>query len=118
MASNTAAGGFWEIIRNRYNATEITWECKNYEDLEPSDFNQAGSYMTQEAGRFSVIVFRGTIEKHYYEHIKRVGADKGGGVILLLTDKDLQVFIRQTKASKSREEHIQDRYSTIVRAIS
>ncbi len=117
MATNTATGGYWERLRLRYHAIEIPWECKNYEDLESSDFRQAGAYMTQETGRFSIIVFRGDIRKHYYEHIKSVAADKGGGVILLLNDKDLQVFMRQAKASKLSDQHLQERHSNIVRAM-
>ncbi len=58
------------------------------------------------------------VEKHYYDHIKRVAADKNGGVVLLLNDKDIRVFLRQARASKSREDHIQDRYSATSRAIS
>jgi hypothetical protein len=118
MASNVAPTGFWEMIRVRYQAMEIIWECKNYAELAPEDFRQVSAYMTKETGRFSVIVFRGEFEKHYYEHIKRAGDDKNGGVILLLTERDLLVFIRQAKASKSREEHIQARYTATVRAIS
>jgi hypothetical protein len=117
MATNTATSGYWEMVRLRYHAIEIPWECKNYEHLEPNDFRQAGSYMTQETGRFSIIVFRGNLSKHYYEHIKSVAADKAGGVILLLNDKDLQVFLRQAKANKLRDQHLQERHSTIVRAM-
>ncbi|MGB8480928.1 MAG: hypothetical protein WCE63_19155 [Acidobacteriaceae bacterium] len=33
IASNRATVGFWEIIRQKYAATQVLWECKNYEDL-------------------------------------------------------------------------------------
>src|SRR5207302_957725 len=69
IASNRASSGFWEMIRQRYHATQVIWECKNYEDLGADDFHQASYYMTQEIGRFSLIVFRGEIKKHYYHHV-------------------------------------------------
>lgn len=40
IAANRAPSGFWEIIRLRYGATQIIWECKNYNDLSADDFHQ------------------------------------------------------------------------------
>ena len=34
IAANVATQGFWEIIRQRYKAVQVIWECKNYENLE------------------------------------------------------------------------------------
>ena len=34
-----AAGGFWEAMRHRYNATSVIWECKNYAVLSADDFH-------------------------------------------------------------------------------
>jgi len=118
IAANRASSGFWEMVRHRYHATQIIWECKNFADLDPDAFRQAGSYMTQEIGRFAVLSFRGKIKNHYYDHIRRVAADKDGGIILLLTDQDLNVFIRQARNGKIKEDHIQEIYDRTVRQIS
>jgi hypothetical protein len=105
------------LIRLRYEATQIIWECKNYDDLDAAAFHQASYYMTRAIGRFVVIVFRGETKKHHYEHIKRIATDKNGAV-LLLSDKDLAVFVRQAMKGKAREDHIRERYDYTIRAIS
>jgi hypothetical protein len=118
IAANTASSGFWETIRLRYQATQIVWECKNYQDLDASDFQQAAYYMTKEIGRFVVVAYRGESKPHYFQHIKRVAAEKDGGVILLLGERDLAVFLRQALNGKNREDHIREIYDKTVRLIS
>jgi hypothetical protein len=118
IAANHAPDGFWELVRVRYSATQIIWECKNYSDLSADDFQQASYYMTEPIGKFIVIAFRGTeIKKSYYEHIKRIAADKKG-IILLVGEKDLDIFIRRTINGKLLEGHLQELYDKIVREIS
>ena len=117
VASNRGQFGFWEMIRSRYKATQIIFECKNYSDLSSSDFQQASYYMTDAAGKFVVIAFRGEIKKHYFEHIKRA-MNNNGGMILLLNDKDLNVFMRQARNGVVKDDHIMDRYDHTVRSIS
>lgn len=116
IASNVAHSGFWEMVRLRYDATQVIWECKNYEDLAADDFHQAAYYMSGAAGRFVVIVFRGQSERRYYEHIKRIA--ETDGFVLLLTERDIRVFIRQARNGKLKESHIRDIYDSIVREIS
>jgi len=118
IVANSASAGFWEAIRVRYQATQIVWECKNYEDLEASDFQQAAYYMTKEIGRFVVMVFRGEAKPHYFQHLKRISSEKDGGVVLLLGERDMAVFLRQALNGKNREEHIREIYDKTVRLIS
>lgn len=119
IAANRANNGFWEMVRQRYHATQIVWECKNYVDLSATDFHQASYYMTKEIGHFVVITFRGEeTKKQYYQHIKRVANEKEGGIILLLNERDLNVFLRQAINGKVKEDHINDIYDRIVREIS
>lgn len=118
IAANRASIGFWEMIRHRYQATQIIWECKNFEDLDAAAFQQSSYYMTKEIGRFVVVCFRGKVEKHYYQHIKRIAGEKEGGIVLLLTDRDLMVFLRQARNGKAKEDHIRDIYDRTVREIS
>lgn len=117
IAANRGTSGFWEMIRQRYDATQVIWECKNYEDLGADDFHQAAYYMSAAGGKFVIIVFRGEIKKHHYEHVKRIVASSDG-MVMLLNDKDLQVFIRQAINGKVRDDHLQDRYDAVVRAVS
>jgi hypothetical protein len=118
IAANTAVIGFWEMLRHRYNATQVIWECKNYRDLSSSDFHQFAYYMTREVGRLVVVSFRGDIKNTYYHHIRRISNDKNGAMVLLLTDADMLVFMRQAVSGKSKEDHIQTIYDRTTREIS
>ncbi len=119
VTSNRADSGFWQIIRQRYGATQVIWECKNYAELGADVFHQCLYYMTKQIGRFGVLCFRGAeIKNSYYGHLKRVAEQTEGGILLPLTDRDLEVFIRQAINGKTKEDHIQGIYDTIVRKIS
>lgn len=116
VAANRASAGFWEMMRVRYNATQVTWECKNYDTLSAEDFHQASYYMSEAGGRFSVMVFRGDVRESDYRHLLRVSRDDG--MILLLGERDLKVFLRQAKNGKIKEDHIQNLYDNAVRRVS
>lgn len=118
IASNRAATGFWSMVFHKYDATQVIWECKNYADLESDDFQQISYYLNNVVGRFGIIAFNGdTVQKHYYQHIKRIASDKQG-LVLLLTNRDLQVFVRQARNGKFTENHILDNFDRTVRLIS
>jgi hypothetical protein len=118
VASNRAQNGFWETVRIRYGATQVVWECKNYDDLKADDFHQSAYYMDDAIGRFVVLAFRGReISPAAYGHIRRVMQDRSG-LVLVLTERDLRTFVRQAKNGKLKEDHIQDRYDAILRKIS
>jgi hypothetical protein len=118
IAANRASEGFWEVVRQKYGATQIIFECKNYENLEASDFHQILYYMNDTIGQFAVLVFRGEeIKKHYYEHIRRIATDKKG-MVLLLIDRDIDVLLRQAINGKSSEGHLQENFDRTVREVS
>ncbi|MFJ6464716.1 P-loop ATPase, Sll1717 family [Streptomyces sp. NPDC091387] len=117
VAANRASSGFWESVRVRYNAVQIIWECKNYGDLSADDFHQLSYYMNDVGGRFVVLVFRGEIKNSYYAHLQRI-VTHSKGFVLPLNEKDLFIFLRQAKNGKIKEDHIQDRYDSVVRRLS
>lgn len=116
IASNRAQTGFWSVMRQRYDATQVIWECKNYPDLKSSDFHQVAYYATKAIGRLVVIAFRGEVQQSYYAHIRRIVADNNG-MVLLLGIRDLKTFVRQNRNGKITEDHIQDRYDLVARKI-
>ncbi|MDW3688459.1 hypothetical protein RA280_43410 [Cupriavidus sp. CV2] len=119
VASNRAASGFWEVVRTKHGATQVVWECKNYTDLGADDFHQVSYYFSQAFGRFGIIVFRGTeVKESYSRHISNVANKNQAGQIILLTQRDLEVFLRQAINGVFKETHIQDRYDHFVRQIS
>ena len=92
IAGNHSSSGFWELVRQKYGATQVIWECKNYGELRADDFHQAAYYMTEAIGRFVVVAYRGREKKKFYfEHIRRIATDKTG-IVLLLDERDLDVF--------------------------
>lgn len=119
ISSNRASGGFWSVIREKYGATQVVWECKNYDQLTADDFHQVSYYMSNTFGRFGVIAFRGDeIKDSYYRHISNVVNKNQAGMILLLTQRDIEVFLRQAIKGVFKESHIQDRFDEFVRQVS
>jgi hypothetical protein len=118
IAANHAQEGFWELIRQKYGATQIIFECKNYSDLQARDFHQVSYYMNETIGRFGVIVYRGKdLKRHYHDHIKRIASERNG-IVLLFGEWDLNVFIRQATNGKSNQSHLQEIYDRTVREAS
>lgn len=118
VASNRAASGFWEVMRTKYGATQVVWECKNYDELSADDFHQVSYYFSNSFGRLGFIVFRGEVKGSYFRHLSNVANKNQSGQIVLLTQKDLEVFLRQALNGVYKESHIQDRYDFCVRSIS
>lgn len=119
ISSNRASGGFWEVVRNKYGATQVVWECKNYEELTAADFHQVQYYFSEAFGRFGIIAFRGTeIKESYYRHLSNVINKNGSGLIMLVTQRDLEVFLRQAINGVFKESHIQDKFDNLIRSIS
>lgn len=119
IASNRASGGFWEMIRNKYGATQVIWECKNYDELKADDFHQLNYYLNDTFGKFGIIVFRGEeIKDSYLRHISNIANKNQTGLVVVLTQKDMEVFLRQSIKGAFKESHIQDRHDYFVRRIS
>jgi len=70
MASNYSSIPFWEMLRTKYGATQIIFECKNYKDLSADDFHQASYYMNDAIGRMAIVIHRGVadLKKGYRTH--------------------------------------------------
>jgi hypothetical protein len=114
VCANTAPSGFWEMIRMRYQATQVIWECKNYDNLHADDFHQANYYMGKATGRCVVVAFRGEATGANVKHVNDI--INKDGIVIPLGEKDLKVFIRQAIKGKARESHIQGIFDRIVRS--
>jgi hypothetical protein len=119
ITANHSTIQFWEMLRQKYGATQIIFECKNYKDLSADDFHQASYYMNDVIGRVAFLVHRGgpELKKTYLEHIRRISTDKRG-IVLVLGERDLEVFLRQALNGKKSEGHLQDVFDRVVREIS
>jgi hypothetical protein len=107
------------MVRQQYDATQVIWECKNYRELGAEDFHQISYYMNPVIGRLAIVAYRGgpEIKKTYFEHIRRISVDKKG-MVLLIGERDIEVFLRQALNGKKSEGHLQDLFDRTVREIS
>lgn len=119
IAANYSGIPFWEMLRHKYGATQIICECKNYKDLSADDFHQASYYMNDTIGRVALLIHRGgpEIKRSYLEHMRRISTDKHG-IVLVLGERDLEVFLRQGLNGKKSEGHLQDTFDRTIRDIS
>jgi hypothetical protein len=119
IAANHTTIDFWQMVRQQYGATQIIWECKNYENLGADDFHQTAYYMNSGIGRFVILAYRGgpEITKSVFEHIRRIEADRKG-LVLLVGQRDIEVFLRQAINGKKSEGHLKDLFDRTIREIS
>ena len=104
IVSNRAETGFWDMVRQRYNASQVVFECKNQTELLADDFRQMQSYLTPPMGQLGFICFRGDVEKRYYQHVRRLIQERKA--LVMLTDKDLLTFVRQALNGKVKDAHL------------
>ena len=102
VATNMAQSGFWRRIFEDYQSRQVIFEVKNYADLKFEDYRQALSYMTNQYGRFLILVCRsgaetvggteqGWIKTMYHEHER---------VILTLPAMTLARCLRKVRNAK------------------
>lgn len=118
IAGNHSQLGFWKLIRDRYDATQVIFECKNYNELSADDFAQVDHYLNDRIGRFCVIAYRGgpEIKQAYYSHIKEIAIKNG--LVLIFGERDIEVLLRQAINGKSSERHLQEMFDNMVRKVS
>ncbi len=118
--SNRAGTDFWRMIQEQHKATQVIWECKNYEDLSASDFHQLSYYLNKDIGTFVIVSCRGDEwdKPHYYQHIRRISALHGGAMVVILCDSDLKAFLRQASKGHVKDGLLRDRYDTVKQKIS
>lgn len=114
LASNRAENGFWAIVRQRYDATQVVFECKNYAEIGAPDFQQLAYYLDHRKGRLGFLCFRGEISRQHWRHVKEC-LDNKRILILPLTDKDLGVFLRQARNGKVKDSHLADKLDSAER---
>jgi hypothetical protein len=117
IVANRATTGFWQMVKIKYHAVQIVWECKNFSDLSAEDFRQIGSYLNTTIGLFGIVCYRGEFKKHYWQHLQKL-VSMDGKVVFLLNDSDLLTFLRQAQKGKHIENYIQTKYDELIRRVS
>lgn len=58
VATNLGEGDVWHRIYDDYGTRQVTFEVKNYEGLQASDYQQVLSYLGAEYGRLAFVITR------------------------------------------------------------
>lgn len=58
VATNLGEGDAWRRIYDDYGTRQVTFEIKNYQGLESTDYQQIQSYLTGDYGRLAFVVTR------------------------------------------------------------
>ncbi|HET7307228.1 MAG TPA: ATP-binding protein [Gammaproteobacteria bacterium] len=58
VATNLGEDEAWKRIYEDYGTRQVTFEVKNYQGLDASDYQQIQSYLTGEYGRFALVITR------------------------------------------------------------
>ena len=113
--SNRAGSDFWRMVQELHKATQVIWECKNYEELSASDFHQMAYYLDKNLGSLIIVSCRGDTwdRSHYYQHIRRISHMHEGAMVILLTDSDIKAFLRQASKGNVKDGLLRDRYDII-----
>ncbi len=111
LTNNQAVGGFWQVMRSRYQSEYVVWECHNLKKLDVKAFDEASYYMGKQMAHVVVVCFRGNETKRlYFEQTRRIYEERTGGILLLCMEKDLRVFIRQAINGKVTDDRLQTIY--------
>lgn len=65
VATNLGEGDAWHRIYKDYGTRQVTFEIKNYQNIDASDYQQVQSYLTGEYGRLGFIITRDDSENLY-----------------------------------------------------
>jgi hypothetical protein len=114
IAANVAPDDFWEAVRSKWSATQVVFECKNYEQLKAADFQQVGHYLDKGMTKCAVLCCRASVsEKYWQEHLRDLYT--AGKMVIILTAQDTRTLIRQARSGKSSDRHLWEKMSAVER---
>jgi hypothetical protein len=98
---NGQSTDFLTEIRERYDSRQLVFELKNVAKIEREHINQVNRYLTDNFGRFGVIVTRRQTSRAIEQNIIDLWAGQRR-CILVLTDEDIALMVEVFK-SKQRK---------------
>ena len=103
---NTGETLFFRTIRNQYAAVTVPFECKNKMDLEPGDFHQMESRLSDTGGFFGFLCYRsGRREpvRSEIEHLRDINRRDHRKIVMLISDANVvQLITQRTKGHLDR----------------
>lgn len=90
---NTAAVGFFKWVHERWGATYVVIECKNYsEDISNPELAQITSRFSHHRGHFGILVCRYLANRPLMIERCRDAAFDKRGVVIVLTDEEVRAL--------------------------
>ena len=86
VATNLGDGDAWRRIYDDYGTRQVTFEVKNYTELQAADYHQINHYLTGDYGRLAFVITRDTSNDVY--------ADKDLGWIREMYEKHDKLVIK------------------------
>ena len=99
---NTGETLFFSHVRDQYQAITFVFECKNKTTLEPADYHQIESRLSDTTGNLGIICYRSERREPRKVEITQIrdiyNRSHGRKLVLLLSDANLtQVLAKRTK---------------------
>jgi hypothetical protein len=113
--TNESDASFWQYVRLNYGSPLVMFEAKNAQELEIEHINQTASYLGVRLGMLGFIVTRRPPEDNIIRKIYTIYNDTPSTprkIILVLSDDDLAVMLRNKDAGQSPTptQYIQRKY--------
>lgn len=89
---NNRSNPFLADIYDQYESRQIIMEIKNVNEIEREHINQLNRYMTDNLGRFGIIITRNRIKKSIQKNIIDLWSGQRR-CILVLTDDDIEMMV-------------------------
>jgi hypothetical protein len=83
---------FLHDIHNDYGSRQIVLELKNVREIEREHINQLNRYLTDQLGRFGVIVTRNSLPRSMFRNTIDLWSGQRK-CIIALTDQDLSLMV-------------------------
>ncbi|MDR3601419.1 MAG: hypothetical protein P4L49_13220 [Desulfosporosinus sp.] len=113
---NNRSFDFLKDIYDDYGSRQIVMELKNVKSIEREHINQLNRYLTEQFGRFGIIITRNPLAKSMFKNTIDLWAGQRK-CIITLTDEDLSMMVSVFE-SKQRHpiEVIKKKYIEFIRA--
>jgi hypothetical protein len=106
--------GFWGHVKTQYGNLMVSFELKNKEKLENSDFNQIASRLNPRKGRFGVLVGRAV--RDFDEEAIRNWLSNGI-VAIALGDEDIKAMLHYKEEGGSPADYMAEKLRTMLERV-
>lgn len=89
---NNRSNAFFTDIYDDYDCKQIVFEMKNVQTIDRDHINQLNRYLTQQFGRFGIILTRNKIKKNIMQNTIDLWSGQRK-CIICLTDTDLELMV-------------------------